>query len=563
MKKFKSYELKLWHILSCLSAAAIITAGFLVFPGIARAWSHIYNMKGAIQVSNDANVIAFISTRADSGDKVLIEDINGNRTWDFSASEKTLNTMALSGNGKYIAVTGKGVYLLSVTDKKTLWSYTQDGGMTIAVSQDGTVIVGGYSAKVYAFKKDSSNPTQNWNLGTREDRPKAVAVSGDGTLAAASTNKTFFVFDTNSSAIKWTAKPKEYVQDIKISNDGKYILGIGAHSVYYWNKNSSTPVWQKTWRGLLIGADMSSNGDKVAVSSQKEVAVFNSKGKELRHFENSFGNSDLQMSDNGRYIFVNGGSRRIYAFDDSYSTNELRPFRIIQNVNSGGHSKTVIGSGSGNLVTYPVGDNIEFEQLKPSIFAITPSIVPILIKDGIATLGMYITNPTTTSQSMTAEVRLSLPVSAAFWTSITGKTTSKDPASVKSKLLNYAIENLTGSAKVREETPTISAGSSQEFSFTVDVPDLAGNSFADQLANGLSSLSPASLISNVLGKIKGPLAKLIGDYAADTAISITSRTITAGTGEMVYPTLGMGTTTLYDSNGNVYDQDSFYFIYLR
>lgn len=564
MKKFKRFELKLWHALLPLSViAVIIFAVLFVFPEKVGAWSRINNLNGSIKISDDGNVIAFIATRADSGDKVLVLGNDGNRIWD-SSPEKSLTNMALSGNGKYMAVIGKGVYLLSIAEKKTLWSNATDGGMTVAINSDGTwTIVGGYSSTITAFKKESSTAAQKWDLGFREDRPKAVAISGDGTLAAASTNKSFYVFDTNSSAIKWKATTKEYIQNIKISSDGKYLLGIAAHSIYYWDKNSSTPLWKKEWKGLLIGADMSSSGDKIAVSSQKEVVVLNSSGTELRHFENSFGNSDLVMSENGRYIYVNSGSRRLYAFDDSYSSGKLRPFRIIKDVNSGGHSKTVVGSGVGNLVTYPAGDNINFEQINPSILAIHPD-VPLLIKDGIMDMGMFITNPTLTSQKLVAEVRLSLPISAAWWTSITGQVTARDPSDVKSKLLNYAIDNLVGSSKVRTEKPTIAAGSSQEFDFTINVPDLAsGTSFADQLASGLSSLSPASLISQVLGKIKGPLAKLVGDGVADTAISVTSRTITAAAGEMVFPTLGMGTTTLYDEKGKVYDQDSFYFIYLR
>lgn len=564
MKKFKNYELKLWHVLLPVSAIAMAVITILfVIPGMAGAWNHINNTKGSVQVSNDGKVIAFIATRADSGDKVLIQGSDGSRIWD-SSPEKTLNTMALSVNGKYIAVAANGIHLLSVADKKLLWSYTDEGGMTVAINPEGTwFVVGGYDSKIYAFKKESSLVAQMWDLGFSEDRPKAVGISGDGKIAAASTNKAFYVFDTNNSAIKWKAKTKEYIQEIRISNDGKYLLGIAAHSVYFWNKNSGTPVWQKEWKGLLIGADMTSDGSKVAVSSQKELAVFDTRGTELRHFENSFGNSDLVMSDNGRYIYVNSGSRRIYAFDDSYSTNTLRPFKIIQNVNAGGHRKTVAGSGSGNFVTYPVGDDIDFDQVNPSILAISPG-VPLLIKDGIVDLGMFITNPSVTSQKLIAEVRLSLPVSAAFWTSITGTVPDRDPSDVKSKLIGYAITSLTGSSKVKEEKPTISAGSSKEFNFTITVPDLASDeSFVDQLAGGLNSLSPASLISQVLGKIKGPLAKLVGDTAANLAISVTSRTITAGTGEMVFPTLGMGTTTLYDSKGKFLDQDSFYFIYLR
>ncbi len=561
MKKHK-FNL-LYAILPLFVVTITIFIVLLASPWSAEAWSRINNIKGPVQIADNGNVIALLSERTDLGDKVLILDKDGNRVWDF-AREKNLNSISLSGNGKYLAVGGNNIYLLSLADKRLLWSYTLNGGTTTAINPEGTwLVAGGYDSKIYAFRRESSQVAQKWDLGRREDRPKAVAISGDGKLAAASTNQAFYVFDTTSSAIKWKANTNEYIQKIQISDDGKYLLGIASNSVYYWSKDSSTPLWQKQWRGSLIGADMSSNGDKVAVSSQKELVILNNKGKELRHFEAGFGNSDLQMSSNGRYIYVNNGDRRLYAFDDSYSNNKLRPFRIIQDINAGGHSKTVIGSGSGNFITYPVSDDIEFKQINPSILALSPGI-PLLIKDGIVDLGIFVTNPSISSQTMSAQVRLNLPVSAAWWTSITRQTTDRDSSDVKSKMLNYAIDNLPGSSKVYDSPITVAAGSSKESHFTITVPDLAsGSSFADQLAGGLSSLSPASLISQVLGKIKGPLAKLVGDDAANLAISTTSRAISAGAGQMVYPTLGMGTVVLYDAQGKFYDQDSFYFIYLR
>lgn len=289
----------------------------------------------------------------------------------------------------------------------------------------------------------------------------------------------------------------------------------------------------------------------------------NARGVEVRHFDGDFGNSDAAMSQNGRYLYINDGSRRLYAFDDSYSQTDLRPFRVIRDINAGGHRKTIIVSGSGNLVTYPLNDDIEFEQSNPAILALSPGI-PVLLKDATVDLGMFVTNPSVASQHMSAEVRLSLPSSTAWWTSITGSMNDRDPASVKSKLLSYAMNNMPGTSLIHREDMTIAPGTSKTFHFSPTVPDLAGgSSFSDRMAAGMNHLSPAGIVSNLLGKIKGPLSKLIGNDAANLAVAATSRAISGAAGQMVYPMLGLGTVTLYDAQGKFYDQDTFYFMYLR
>jgi len=575
MKNTSTFQVKPWHIwtafaLLCLGLAAVfivpgvfVLTDVLAVPGASGTWSHIDNTKGPIQLSNDGAVTAFLSERSDLGDKVIIQGTGGNRIWDY-APAKTLDRIALSSNGKYVAAAGNGVHLLSIADKKLVWSWTTDGRDALAISPDGTwVAAGGYSGKVYLFNKNSSKPVQQWDLGFREDSPLDVAVSDDGKYVAATTNLAVYLFDASSTTYKWKVKPAEKVGHVVLSTDGRYLFGAAAHSVYLWDKRSSTVVWQKKWNGSLIGANINRSADKVVVSSQNGISVLNSRGVEVRHFPGDFGNSDVAMSQNGRYVYINDGSRRLYAFDDSYSQTELRPFRLISQINAGGHSKTILASGSGNLVTYPLQDNIQFQQSNPAVLALSPDI-KVLMKDATVNLGMFVTNPSVTSQHMSAEVRLSLPATTAWWTSITGSMSDHDTASVKSKLLSYAMNNMPGTSLIHTEDMTVTPGSSKTVNFSATVPDLAGGSaFADRLASGMSNLSPMGIVSNLLGKIKGPLSKLIGNDAANLAVAATSRAISGAGGQMTYPMLGLGTVTLYDAQGKFYDEDTFYFMYLR
>jgi len=541
----------------------IFGALFLLLSPLAmKAWILTQNPKAPLQLSRDGGITASLAS-LDKGDVIILRDSQGKEVWSYML-DKTAQNLALSADGKYLVVVGSGVRLFSVAEKKQLWYWPKDGRNEVSVNSDGSwFALGGYQENIYLFNKASSQPVKTWNLGKKEDSPASVAMSDDAkSIAAASSLATYFI-NVDETSIKWSAKTEERPHTVKLSQDGRYMLGVAAHSVYFWDTKSSTPRWQKKWKGSLIGADMTLAGDKVVVSHQTGVSVFDAKGKELRKFENSFGNSDIVMSRNGRYFYVNGGSRKLYAFDDSYSTSELRPFRIVQDMNAGGHVSTVLTSPTGNWFTYPKSGKVIVEESKPAVLALSPGI-PLWIKDGVVDMGGFVTNPTAESKKMHVRVSLSLPASMDWWEKVAGKVGTQEPSSVKSKLLSYVSEQLPGHEVIHEEDVTLAAGTSNRFSFSTDVPDLGAKAgISDKLAGAMSTLSPAALLSKLFNEIRGPLGKLVGKDVANLAVTTASRSVSAATGEVIIPTLGMGTMTIYDAQGKPYDQDSFYFLYLR
>lgn len=536
----------------------------IIVATAANAWTTPSDFSGPFQISDNGGVTTFLTSANNNYQEVVINDGDGKKIWSFTMEKnKTLSRIALSGDGNYVATVGNGVRLLSVTDKKKLWEWTKDGRWAVSISKDGTWInAGGYTGKAYLFKKNSSTPVKTWDLGAKEDSPLSSAISDDGKISAVATNQTVFLFKDTSNSPQWSAKSDDRVQEVKLSTDGQYLLGVAANSVYVWDTKSNKPIWSKKWKGSLVGAAISSTGNKVVVSHGKGISVFDNAGNELRHFDNSFGNSDLAMSANGRYFYVNDGGGRLYAFDDSYATGELRPFRIVRGTMAGGYRRGIVTSGAGNIFTYKIKDSINIEKSMPAVLAISPGI-PVLIKDTTFDMGTFVTNPSVTSQPMSVSITLGTAANE-WWSKVTSKISDREPASIKSKLLSYAASELTNVSSVHTENMTLAAGTSKESHFSVDVPDLEnGTSFSDSLASGMSNLSPMALVSKLLDKIKGPLSKLVGKDAANLAIGVTNRTISAETGKMVMPMLGMGTVTLYGPQGETYDQDSFYFMYIN
>jgi len=526
------------------------------------AWNAKRDLKSPIQVSSESGASAMLNRL---GNTVTVRDGDGKVIWTYKA-KKTLNRVALSADGKWIAAVGNGVRLLSVTEKKEVWAWEKDGRNAVAISSDGTwIAAGGNLAKAYLFKNDSAQPKITWELNKKDDSPKSVAVSDTGDTVAVAGNIAVYSLNSASSSIAWESKPAERVGEVRMSSDGKMILGIAAHSINVWDRAKAKPLWSKSWKGSLIGAAMTLSGDTVVVSHGKGVSIFDARGKELQTFENAFGNSDIVMSANGRYIYVNSGSRRLYAFDTSYSKTKMRPFRIIRDVNSGGHRDDIITDALGSIITYPKGDSVTVEGSNPAVLALSPNI-PLLIKDQQLDMGTFVTNPGKTSRHLSLRVTLSLPASLDWWKNLSGKISDKEPTDIRSKLIEYTLDELkqTSNDVYEDDNLNINAGSSREDSFAIVVPDLASGAVLDEYIGGaMSKLNPLTLVSTVLGKIRGPLSELIGKEAANIAIVTASRTVSAASGEMVFPVMGMGTVVLYDENGKALDHDSFYFMYLR
>ncbi|MDD5726902.1 MAG: hypothetical protein PHC53_05925, partial [Patescibacteria group bacterium] len=106
------------YIWPCLLVMLILVVGVATW-----AWSDNHDVKGPIQISGEGGATAILS---EVGDKIVVYNNKGNKIWTYAA-EKTMGRIALSNDGKYLAAAGSGVKLLSVPDKKLLWSWAKDG----------------------------------------------------------------------------------------------------------------------------------------------------------------------------------------------------------------------------------------------------------------------------------------------------------------------------------------------------------------------------------------------------------------------------------------------------
>lgn len=545
---------RLIFIWPCLLVALILVVGVATF-----AWSDSLDFKSPVQVSSQGAATAILSAK---GDRITVRDNAGNVIW-MHTPDKTYNRIALSDNGKYIAAVGGGVSMLSISEQKVLWRWDQDGNNAVAITPNGEwMAAGGYTGVLYLFSKNSFRPTRIWPLNASSDSPGSVAISDDGQTVAAVGGNRVYLFDSNIDAMRWVASPSEKVTDLKMTGDGRYLLGVAPHSIYLWGKDSGKVLWQKSYDNSVIGAAISASGDKIAVSYDQGVSVLNVQGQEVRRFDGTFAESDLAMSSNGQFIYVNDGLGRLYAFDDAYSHDAMRPYRIIQGVNAGSQRAYVATTGLGNWYTYPKVSTLRVEEARPAVLALNTG-APLLAKDQTFDMSAFVTNPNASPQTLSLKVALSLPSSVAWWVSLAGQV-SREPAGIRSKLLDYAAGQLQASTIVHAESLIMPPGSSRKLDFSAAVPDLTKwASFGDYTDGIMSNMNQTTILERIQNKLKSPLTALIGDEATSLALATVSHAINPNQIEIAYPVLGMGTVTLYDYQGQAIDQDSFYFMYIR
>jgi len=211
--------------------------------------------------------------------------------WENNTGQD-ISSVSISADGQYIVAGGKDnkVHLFNRNDAEPLWSYQGTGEFrVVTITSDGEYIAAGnsYEDKIYLFNKSSSTPEWSKNLSTFN---KYLAMSSDGQYIACSTgdgraclfnrtsqkliweqqfsgdpfpwaveevsisgNGQYFVFYNNKflylanqSRILWKFELGTTLADVKISDDGKYIIaGTDLGRIYFFNTfdrpNSNTP----------------------------------------------------------------------------------------------------------------------------------------------------------------------------------------------------------------------------------------------------------------------------------------------------------------------------------
>jgi WD40 repeat protein len=258
--------------------------------------------------------------------------------WSYIAGGD-VRSAAISADGEYIAAGSQNdrVYLFDKGSSTPLWSYTTgDWVYSVAISADGEYIAAGSrDYKVYLFDRDSSTPLWSYTTG---DWVYSVAISADGEyIAAGSADSKIHLFDKDSSTPLWSYQTEQPVVSVDISADGEYIAactgGWEAGKVYLFDKDSSTPLWSYSdssgsngsgngMRSVAISAD----GEYITAGTQADwgdgKVYFFDKDSSTPLWSYTAGNDvdSVAISADGEYIAAGSDDDTVYLFDKDSST---------------------------------------------------------------------------------------------------------------------------------------------------------------------------------------------------------------------------------------------------
>lgn len=188
----------------------------------------------------------------------------------------------------------------------------------------------------------------------------SLAISKDGDYIIAGGRNVFY-FSKNSPTPIWTYTPQEFeiaFITAAISDDGNLMaLGSSNGLVLFFEGSKSIPLW-KHIGGQINSIDISGNGDYIAVATKINLLFF-TKNNSTPLWSYSGSQDFVEITSNGNYIFA-GNDNKIAIFSKS-SPTPLWIFKVSSNI------KDMAVNDNGKTIIVGCGDKMIylFENFNP------------------------------------------------------------------------------------------------------------------------------------------------------------------------------------------------------
>ena len=224
----------------------------------------------------------------DQNEVVLIDPLSGEIVWRYSTDKEWVGGVALSDDGRYLAVlTTHHVYFFSTDSNEPDWEYEFNlsspigggpRGNGIAISGDGSRVIAATGMETALFDKEKGEPI--WKHAAPA---LAVAISNNGQYAAASAlkqgagdlNNAIFFWRTDKADPLWDFTSSGNFHDVTLSADGEYLAastGCPDRQGYIFSKEGNQPL-VKTGR-LTFDSPVS----KSKITADGSLAAFATEG---------------------------------------------------------------------------------------------------------------------------------------------------------------------------------------------------------------------------------------------------------------------------------------------
>jgi len=193
-----------------------------------------------VSLSDDGSFISGATGCPDRRAYVFSKDSNDPiiRT-EMLTRDSPVHRAKISADGKYMAVGSESsdgaVFLFSKNSNDPIWKFPapqRSSFRALNITPDGKYIGGStFVGDVYIFNRDSSEPVSHWNVDASLG---GIDIADDGSyVAVGGTDNKLHIFQKDSGKL-FSIGFNEYVEEIDISTNGKYIAAGTGGSVYFF-----------------------------------------------------------------------------------------------------------------------------------------------------------------------------------------------------------------------------------------------------------------------------------------------------------------------------------------
>ena len=231
-----------------------------------------------------------VNSTAISGDAMAaLAGTNGGRIAFFDTQSSTpqwthtaggpINQVALSADGGVAAAVSadQNMYVFFTVDSNPIMTFDAGANMvSVAMSMD--IIVSGTDDEMaYAHFPDSDEPIWQRDVGSRVN---SITISSDSMYIMVGTDagRVYLLNQSEwdgSYNLKWLRNTGKSINHVSLSDDGSYLLaGAADGSIFYFHKNSSTPLWTQNVTQSVNEVALSSQGTYQMAGSDNQKAYF-------------------------------------------------------------------------------------------------------------------------------------------------------------------------------------------------------------------------------------------------------------------------------------------------
>ena len=243
-------------------------------------------------------------------------------------------------------------------EKDPVWTWSSSSSVTnVAISSDSKNISATYAQSVSLWKNDTSYPHNPYNTKTLGDGIRYMEMSDDGkyVLTGEETNKLTLWEEGTKLWDKGGFLAGLY--GIDISADGSNITAVDRRNVYFFNKGSSTEVWNKNFATQeMATASISPDGRFVAAGTfDGNVYVFLTSDDDNVWFHSDALDgkiTDLDFSGDSSHLIIGTDSGRVHVYP-SIGGDPVTMFQPdkVSCVSAGVNSKYYIYGTDGGMLT--------------------------------------------------------------------------------------------------------------------------------------------------------------------------------------------------------------------